>query len=155
VCSGAARCCTRLRLASGLVLFTFALTHFLNHAMGLVSLEAMVAVDHWRNRSDPLGRRHDGAGGGAGGPCRLGGVEDRDPAQLAPAALASRPEALGFAIPLFLLPHIVGTRIAATVFGVNVSYPYEIARVWAGGVLDQTLLLLIVWCMAASACISG
>ena len=31
----------RLRLASGLVLFTFAATHFTNHALGLVSLEAM------------------------------------------------------------------------------------------------------------------
>ena len=33
----------RLRLWSGLVLFTFALTHFLNHALGLWSLEAMAA----------------------------------------------------------------------------------------------------------------
>jgi adenylate cyclase len=31
----------RLRIASGLVLFAFAATHFLNHAVGLVSLEAM------------------------------------------------------------------------------------------------------------------
>jgi adenylate cyclase len=31
----------RLRLASGLVLFTFAGTHFINHATGLVSLELM------------------------------------------------------------------------------------------------------------------
>ena len=38
----------RLRLVSGLLLFLFALTHFLNHAMGLVSLDAMIAVDHWR-----------------------------------------------------------------------------------------------------------
>jgi hypothetical protein len=38
----------RLRLASGLVLFTFVLTHFLNHAVGLISLDAMIAVDHWR-----------------------------------------------------------------------------------------------------------
>lgn len=31
----------RLRLASGLVLFSFAATHFINHALGLVSLEVM------------------------------------------------------------------------------------------------------------------
>ena len=31
-------CVQRLRLASGLVLFTFVLAHFLNHAMGLSSL---------------------------------------------------------------------------------------------------------------------
>ena len=38
----------RLRLASGLVLFTFAATHFLNHALGLVSLEAMQGMQGWR-----------------------------------------------------------------------------------------------------------
>src|SRR3954452_9630579 len=32
------------RLASGLVLFAFVLTHFLNHALGHVSLEAMQQV---------------------------------------------------------------------------------------------------------------
>src|SRR5262245_40707572 len=38
----------RVRLASGLVLFAFAGTHFLNHAVGLVSLEAMHEVQAWR-----------------------------------------------------------------------------------------------------------
>ena len=38
----------RLRIASGLVLFTFATTHFLNHAVGLVDLEAMHEVQAWR-----------------------------------------------------------------------------------------------------------
>ncbi len=35
----------RLRLISGLILFVFALTHFLNTAIGLVSLEQMDQVD--------------------------------------------------------------------------------------------------------------
>src|SRR5215218_5307821 len=34
----------RWRLASGLVLFAFVLTHFLNHALGHVSLDAMSRV---------------------------------------------------------------------------------------------------------------
>jgi adenylate cyclase len=38
----------RLRLASGLVLFTFVATHFLNHALGLISLEAMQEMQAWR-----------------------------------------------------------------------------------------------------------
>lgn len=37
----------RLRLGSGLVLFTFILTHFLNHAAGLVSIEALEAARLW------------------------------------------------------------------------------------------------------------
>src|SRR5205814_4625475 len=31
----------RLRIASGLILFTFAATHFINHAFGLFSLDLM------------------------------------------------------------------------------------------------------------------
>ena len=44
-----------LRLFSGLTLFLFALTHFLNHALGLWSLDAMATVQGWRlavTRSD-------------------------------------------------------------------------------------------------------
>ena len=36
------------RLGSGLVLFAFALTHFLNHALGLVSVETMECVQEVR-----------------------------------------------------------------------------------------------------------
>ena len=45
-----------LRLVSGLTLFLFALTHFLNHALGLWSLDAMQAAQRWRlavTRSPP------------------------------------------------------------------------------------------------------
>lgn len=38
----------RLRIASGLILFTFALTHFLNHALGLVDIETMQRAQDWR-----------------------------------------------------------------------------------------------------------
>jgi adenylate cyclase len=45
----------RLRIASGLILFGFVLTHFLNHALGIWSIEAMDAAQAWRTavtRSD-------------------------------------------------------------------------------------------------------
>src|SRR4029453_5913443 len=38
----------RLRIASGLVLFAFAATHFLNHAVGFVDLRTMHDVQAWR-----------------------------------------------------------------------------------------------------------
>jgi adenylate cyclase len=38
----------RLRIASGLVLFAFATTHFLNHALGLINIELMHEVQQWR-----------------------------------------------------------------------------------------------------------
>ncbi|MGE0629669.1 MAG: hypothetical protein AB7O43_17810 [Hyphomicrobiaceae bacterium] len=38
----------RLRIGSGLILFLFALLHFLNHGLGLVSVEAMHDMQTWR-----------------------------------------------------------------------------------------------------------
>src|SRR4051812_4639256 len=38
----------KLNSIAGLVLFAFAATHLLNHAMGLVGLEAMYEVQQWR-----------------------------------------------------------------------------------------------------------
>ena len=37
----------QIRLWSGIVLFTYLTTHFLNHALGLVSLDAMEAGRDW------------------------------------------------------------------------------------------------------------
>ena len=38
----------RVRLATGLILFAFVLTHLANHALGLVSIEAMQTAREWR-----------------------------------------------------------------------------------------------------------
>ena len=38
----------KFRLGSGLILFTFAATHFLNHAVGLVHIESMHELQSWR-----------------------------------------------------------------------------------------------------------
>jgi adenylate cyclase len=134
-----------LSLISGLILFAFAATHFLNHAVGLFNLELMDQVQGWRlavTRSWPgvfvlaaaliihivfglknlLGRRT----------LRLPSWEL---AQLI----------LGLAIPFPLLPHIIDTHIASSFFGVQDSYLYELARLWPASALSQSLLLAIVW----------
>jgi adenylate cyclase len=38
----------RLRIASGLVLFLFALTHFVNHALGVFDIDTMLAMQRVR-----------------------------------------------------------------------------------------------------------
>jgi adenylate cyclase len=56
----------QIRLWTGLVLFTYLTTHFLNHALGLVSLEAMAAGQAWFVlvwRSLPGTVAHNGAFG--------------------------------------------------------------------------------------------
>ena len=135
----------RLRLASGLVLFTFAGTHFLNHATGLVSLELMHQLQDLRTvvtRSAP-------------GSAVLGAALVTHIAlglhKLALRRTLRLPlwEALqilvALCIPFLLFPHIVNTRIAHAVFGVNDTYLYELARLWPDRAVLQSLLLLLVW----------
>jgi adenylate cyclase len=135
----------RLRVASGLILFTFAATHFLNHAVGLVDLEAMHEVQSWRQvvtRSLPgtvvlclALVTHMGLG--------LYKLARRTTWRM-PAWEAIQ-IALGLAIPFLLLPHIVNTRIAHVYFGVEDNYLYELARLWPASAILQSTLLLLVW----------
>ncbi|MGJ5179074.1 2Fe-2S iron-sulfur cluster-binding protein [Bradyrhizobium oligotrophicum] len=134
-----------IRLVSGLVLFAFAATHFLNHGVGLFSLEAMDEVQEWRlavTRSWP-------------------GMIVLVAALLAHAALAftttiqrgtwrlpaweATQIVTGFAIPLLLLPHVIETHVAHALFGVQDSYLYALALMWPGAAWMQTALLLLVW----------
>jgi len=135
----------RIRLGTGLVLFVFAAMHFLNHALGLFSLEAMVEFDHWRTavtRST------------LGSVVLVLALVVHAAAALVKIALRRtfRLPAwewlqllLGLAIPLLLLPHIVNTRVTALAFGVDTSYPYELKKIWTDTMAEQTVLLLLVW----------
>ena len=135
----------RLRLFSGLVLFAFAATHFLNHALGLVSLDAMLAFDAARTAvtRSMLGTvvlalalvLHAGAA--------LVKLAQRRTLRL--PAWEWTQLGLGLLIPLLLLPHIVNTRVAQLAFGVVTGYPYVLTRIWPAAMPAQTLLLAVVW----------
>jgi adenylate cyclase len=135
----------RLRLITGLVLFTFAATHFANHALGLVSLDAMHAMQGWRKvvtRSWP------------GSILLLG-------AFLIHVALALYRIALrltwklpfweaaqvlsGLSIPLFLITHVTFNRGAASLAGTDDTYAFELANIWPGLALEHAALLAVVW----------
>jgi adenylate cyclase len=135
----------RLRLATGLVLFTFAATHFLNHALGLVSLDAMHAMQAWRKvvtRSWP-------------GTVVLFG------AFLVHIALAlykisrrltwklpfweAAQVVSGLSIPLFLITHVTFNRGAASLAGTTDTYAFELANIWPGLALEHAALLVCVW----------
>ncbi len=135
----------RLRLGSGLVLFAFAATHFLNHALGLFGVDAMQALQDWRTavtRSLPGSVLLFGAlivhvvlG--------LARIAQRRTWRM-PAWEAAQ-IVTGLAIPILLFPHIVNTRVAHQVFGVFDDYAYELARLWPARAIPQSLLLLLVW----------
>jgi adenylate cyclase len=135
----------KIRLASGLVLFAFAGTHVLNHAVGLIGLEAMHEVQAWRTTvtRSLLGSLVLGAAlvahMGLGLYKLIGRRTWRMPLWEAAQIL------LALAIPFLLFPHIVNTRVASSVFGVRDTYLYELARLWPDRSILQSLLLLIVW----------
>lgn len=135
----------KLRLISGFVLFAFATAHFLNHALGLVSLEAMHEMQQARTAvtRSTLGTIILAAALATHIGLALYKIARRDTWRM------PRWEAvqilLGLAIPFFLFPHIVNTRIAHQFFNVQDSYLYELTRLWPDSAITQSLLLLIVW----------
>lgn len=134
-----------LRLVSGLVLFAFAATHFLNHAVGLFSLEAMDEVQEWRlavTRSWP-GMVVLGAALLAHVVLALVKTLRRGTLRLPAWEIVQL--ATGIAIPFLLLPHIIETHVANALFGVQDSYLYALAWLWPAGAWTQSVLLVLVW----------
>ena len=138
----------RLRLASGLVLFGYVLTHLINHTLGNVSLAALedgldVVTALWLN---PLGL------------ALLYGALSLHILLGLQALYASRFFRLrageilqlgsGLLIPPLLVSHIAGTRIAFTTEGLDKGYAQELYAFW---VADPTLgalqaaVLVIAW----------
>jgi adenylate cyclase len=136
---------TRMRLFSGIVLFVYAFTHFLNHALGLVSLDALEAgrvwfVWVWRSVPGSILLLGSLAVHVTFAMWKLYQRRTFNWARWEWAQLL-----LGLAIPLMLVPHLLDTRMMSTAFGVNDSYAYVLLRVWPGNAVSQTLLLLFVW----------
>ena len=135
----------KARLVSGLNLFLFALTHFLNHAVGLVHIETMHEVQRLRwvvTRSLP-------------GSLILAGalithislalykVATRTTLRMQPWEVVQI--VLGLLIPFLLFPHIVNTRVAHMFYGVEDNYIYELVRLWPVSAIVQSTLLIMVW----------
>ncbi len=135
----------RLRLASGLVLFAFALTHFLNHALGIWSVGLMEVVQDWRTG---FWRSTAGFALLVGAmvvhvALALWKTARRRTLRMPPAEAAQL--VLGLAIPLLLAKHVAGTAGLAMLEGVEDSYTHVLSLQWPGEVFLQTLAMLTVW----------
>jgi adenylate cyclase len=138
----------RLRLWSGLILFTFVCTHLLNHALGIISLDAaetgrLVFLAIWRN---PLGT------------VVLYGALLTHVVLVLLALYQARhlrlPRweivrlGLGLAMPLMLIPHIFGTRVLAQVNDFTDTYAYVVVGMWVQhpeSAVIQAVLLIVAW----------
>lgn len=135
----------RLRLWSGLILSFFAATHFLNHALGNVSLAAMqwgqdLRYELWHSRPGTVllygaFLLHIGLSLWKVARRRTFHMSGWEAAQLI----------LGLLIPFLLIPHVIGTRGAEQMFHTYVDYRHALTVLWPGNAVNQSLLLLIVW----------
>jgi adenylate cyclase len=136
---------TRLRLASGLVLMTFACTHLINHTLGIYSLAAMEAGGRiftaaWRTAPATLLLYVAFATHMTLAVRKLWRRRSlRMPAwELAQAVL-------GFLIPFWLVVHVIGTRGTRQLFEVDDSYAYVLNALWPDGAPRQSVMLILVW----------
>jgi adenylate cyclase len=136
------------RLWSGVILFVYVTTHLLNHAAGLISLNAAemgraVSLVIWRNW---LGTALLYGALITHVALTLWGLYVRRSLRM--RASEGIQTALGFAIPTLLIQHIIGTRLVSDYFGITDSYTYAMLTYWhlvpTYGV-QQAVLLVIAW----------
>ena len=136
------------RLATGLILFFFVLTHLANHALGLVSLAAMETgrdafLALWRN---PIGNLVLGGAAAVHLALAFWSIYHRRTVRM-PLSEAMQ-LLLGLALPLLLVGHVQGTVVANQKFGFQDTYTFLMHVYWTlrpDYGITQSLLLVIAW----------
>ncbi len=113
----------QVRLVSGIILFAYLVSHFVNHALGNISLEAMADGVWWHTafwQFLPVAivfyaacLAHAGLG--------LWALYERRQFRFKTMELLQL--ALGLSIPLLIIAHVLGVRLALTLHGHEILYP--------------------------------
>ena len=136
----------RLRLASGIVLFTYVASHLGNHAVGLVSLAGAEAVRLWflaAWRSLPLTALFYGALA-AHIVLAFTALYERRTLRMPPLEFVRI--VMGLCIPLLLAVHFANTRLAFELYGLKDDYARIVRGLWVNDMgLSQLALMCIAW----------
>jgi len=138
----------QIRLACALVLFSYLLSHFLNHALGNISLQALADGVHYHTmvwQFLPISLTlytaatvHAGLGIWALYQRRQFSWRAIEPLQLV----------LGLSIPALIIAHIAGVRLGQTLYGLQKLYPQVLYSYWVVSPLRVWLMsttLLVAW----------
>ena len=135
------------RLITGLVVASFVIGHFLNHALGMVSIEAMdrlrfMLAAWWRS---PVGSVM--LYGSLLTHFALALVSLYRRSTLRMPLWEAAQIVLGLAIPPLLIVHIVGTRLTWMLLGHNIDYERIVGLLWSSewSTFKQMALLVLVW----------
>ena len=131
-----------LRLASGLVLFSYVTLHLIDHALGLISIDVAeaalaLAVAVWHSLPGTLllygaAALHVGLA--------LVSIHERRTLRMAP--LNALRIVLGLWLPVLLIAHFTGTRYAFERHGLASDYARVVSALWAGDAQGRQLVLL-------------
>lgn len=131
-----------MRLASGLVLFTYVTLHLVCHALGLISINAAEAALHltvlfWHGTIGTIllygsALIHVGLA--------LIAIYERRTLRIAPVQALRI--VLGLTMPLVLIGHFVGTRYAFERFGLPATYQQVVTSLWTTNGQGRQLTLL-------------
>ena len=138
----------QIRLASGLILFAYLVSHFLNHALGNISMDALASgvyyhVAFWQFLPVAIAfyaaaLAHTGLGIWALYERRQFRWKAIEPLQLV----------LGLSIPALIITHIAGVRLGHTLFGHEKLYPQVLFAYWIVWPLKAWLMyavMVIAW----------
>ncbi len=138
----------QIRFACGLVLLAYLVSHFLNHALGNISLDALAWGVHyhilfWQFLPVAIAFYtaaliHAGLG--------IWSLYERR--QFRWKAIEPLQLALGLSIPALIVAHVVGTRLSQTLFGHTKLYPqvlYAYFVLWQYRVWLTLSVLIIAW----------
>jgi len=138
----------QVRLVCGIILFSYVVSHFLNHALGNISVDAMqIGVTYhmafWQFLPVAIvfytaALTHMGLGVYALYQRRQFRWRTIEPLQLV----------LGLSIPALVMAHVIGVRLGQTLYGHEKLYPQELYlffvaapnRLWT-----MTILLIVAW----------
>jgi adenylate cyclase len=138
-----------LRLAAGLTLFTYATSHFINHAFGIHSVAAfqaagLVLLKPWQTLPGHIILYTAFLVHGT-----LGLYALYRRRHLRIPASEGWQLALGLAIPLLLIPHAAEIALGKSLYGLEFGYPRKLFEFWVVSpdlaLPRQYLLLVIVW----------
>ncbi len=138
----------QVRLVCGVILFAYVVSHFLNHALGNISVEAMEAGVYYHTlfwQFLPVSiifytaaLTHMGLGIYALYERRQFRWRTIEPLQLV----------LGLSIPALVMGHVIGVRLGYTLYDHQKLYPQELYLFFVaapGRLWQMTILLLIAW----------
>src|ERR1700753_658772 len=138
----------QVRLVCGLVLFSYLISHFLNHALGNISLDALAAGVYYHTlfwQFLPVAIIFYGS---ALSHSCLGFWALYQRRQFSWAALEPLQLVLGLSIPALVAFHAIGARLGQSLFAQEKLYPQELYAFWVShpfkGV-QIALVLTIAW----------